>query len=140
MPSHIGKHIPNNAVYQNISLFYMILLYSSTGSLDQQLECSLMARKTGFQSQVKSYQRLKKWYLMPPYLTLSITRYESRVKWSNPGKEQRPPLHLSVVAIKKGAFGSPSTTVANFILVLFQACCHFVQKNWIWASRQCMEF
>ena len=30
----------------------------------------------------------------------------SRVKWSNPGK---------VVAIEKGAFWSPSTTVANFI-------------------------
>ena len=28
-----------------------------------------------------SYQRLKKWYLIPPCLTLSIIR----VKWSNPG-------------------------------------------------------
>ena len=25
-----------------------------------------------------------------------------------------PPLHLGVVAIEKGAFGSPSTKVANF--------------------------
>ena len=34
-----------------------------------------------------TYQRLKKkWYLMPPCLTLSIIRYESRVKWGNPGK------------------------------------------------------
>ena len=45
-----------------------------------------MARETWVQSQVKSYQRLKKWYLMPPGLTLSIIRYGSRVKWSNPGK------------------------------------------------------
>ena len=30
--------------------------------------------KTRVQSQVKSYQRLKKWYLMPPCLTLSIIR------------------------------------------------------------------
>ena len=29
---------------------------------------------------------LKKWYLIPPCLTLSIIRYVSRVKWSNPGK------------------------------------------------------
>ena len=29
---------------------------------------------------VESYQRLKKWYLMPPWLTLSIIRYGSRVK------------------------------------------------------------
>ena len=28
-------------------------------------------------------QRLKKWYLMPPCLTLSIIGYVSRVKWSN---------------------------------------------------------
>ena len=49
-----------------------------------------MARKTWVQSQVKSYQRLKKWYLMPPCLTLSIIRYISRVKWSNPGKGVAP--------------------------------------------------
>ena len=45
-----------------------------------------MARETGVQSHVKSYQGLKKWYLMPPCLTLSIIRYGSRVNWSNPGK------------------------------------------------------
>ena len=42
--------------------------------------------KKGVQSQVESYQRLKKWYLMPPCLTLSIISYGSSVKWSNPGK------------------------------------------------------
>ena len=42
----------------------------------QRLECSPMARETWVQSQVESYQRLKKWYLMPPY----IIRYGSRVK------------------------------------------------------------
>ena len=45
-----------------------------------------MAQKTWVQSQVESYQRLKKWYLMLPGLTLSIIRYLSRVKESNPGK------------------------------------------------------
>ena len=45
-----------------------------------------MARETMVQSQVESYQRLKKWYLISPYLTLSIIRYISRVKWSNPRK------------------------------------------------------
>ena len=34
--------------------------------------------------------RLKKWYLMPPCLTLTIIRYVSRVKWSNPGKGLAP--------------------------------------------------
>ena len=77
-----------------------------------------MAREAWVQSQVESYQRLKKWYLMPPCLTLSIIRYGSRVKWSNPrkgvGKGATPSLHLGVVAIEKGALGSPSTMVANF--------------------------
>ena len=31
----------------------------------------------------------------------------------------RPPLRLNVVAIEKGAFWSPSTTVANFTYLLF---------------------
>ena len=46
--------------------------------------------ETRVQYQVESYQRLKKWYLMLPCLTLSIIRYGSRVKWSNPGKGVAP--------------------------------------------------
>ena len=42
--------------------------------------------ETRVQYQAASYQRLKKWYLIPPCLTLSNIRYVSRVKWSNPGK------------------------------------------------------
>ena len=34
--------------------------------------------------------------------------------------ELRPPLHLGVVAIEKGAFGSPATKVANFTLQHFE--------------------
>ena len=33
---------------------------------------------------------LKKWYLIPPCLTLSNIGYISRVKWSNLGKEVAP--------------------------------------------------
>ena len=76
-----------------------------------------MARETWVQSQAESYQRLKKWYLMLSCLTLSIIRYVSRVKESNPGKGVATPLHLGIVAIEKGAFGSSSTTVANLILL-----------------------
>ena len=50
-----------------------------------------LARETDVQSPVESYQRLRKWYLIPPCLTLSIIRYGSRVKWSNPGKGVAPP-------------------------------------------------
>ena len=42
--------------------------------------------ETGVQYQVDSYQNLKKWYLIPPCLTLNNLMYESRVKWSNPWK------------------------------------------------------
>ena len=31
-----------------------------------------MVQETGVQSQVTSYQKLKKWYLMLPYLTLAL--------------------------------------------------------------------
>ena len=32
--------------------------------------------------------------------------------------EYYPPLHFAVVAIEKGAFGSPSTKVTNFTLTI----------------------
>ena len=54
------------------------------------VECSSMIWETGVQSKVESYQRLQKWYLIPPCLTLSIIRYVSRVKWNNPGKKVLP--------------------------------------------------
>ena len=40
--------------------------------------------------QVESFQRLKKWYLIPPCLTLSTIRHVSRVKWSNLGNGVAP--------------------------------------------------
>ena len=33
--------------------------------------------------------------------------------------ELRPPLHLGVVAIEKGAFESPTTKVVNFTYLLY---------------------
>ena len=38
-----------------------------------------MVQETGIQSQVESYQRLKKWYLMLPCLALTITWLGLRV-------------------------------------------------------------
>ena len=54
------------------------------------VDCSPMVWETWVQSQVVSYQKLLKWYLIPPCLTLSNIRYVSRVKWSNPGKGVAP--------------------------------------------------
>ena len=62
-----------------------------------------MAWETWVQSQVESYQRLKKWYLMPPFLTLSIIRYGSRVKWRNPGKGVAASPTLWCSSYRKGS-------------------------------------
>ena len=70
-----------------------------------------MVWETWVQSLVESYLSLKRWYLIPPCLALSIIRYGSRVSESIQGKEWHPSLHFSVVAIEKGAFGLPLTTV-----------------------------
>ena len=57
----------------------------------------------------------KKWYLM---LTLY---YKVRIKGGEviQGMEWCSLLHVRVVAIERGAFGSPSTKVANFIVKKF---------------------
>ena len=59
---------------------------------------------------------------MPPCLTLSIIRYGSRVKWSNPGKGVVPsPTHWS---IEKGAFRS---TTLLYLQFQYQKQFHFQQ-------------
>ena len=46
----------------------------------------MFANSPEVHTQVESYQRLKKWYLIFLCLTLSIIRYVSRVKWHKPRK------------------------------------------------------
>ena len=80
-----------------------------------------MARETWVRSQVESYQRLKKWYLTPPCLTLSIIRFGSRVKWSNPGKGVVPsPTHwCSKLSIREPS-GDPrlwSPTLLTYVVI-----------------------
>ena len=77
-----------------------------------------MARETWVQSQVESYQRLRKWYLMPPCLTLSIIRYGSRVKWSNPGKGVAPsPTPWCSKLSKREPSGHPRLWSPTFTLL-----------------------
>ena len=59
--------------------------------------------KTWVQSQVQSYQRLKKWYLILPCLTLSSISYWSRIKWSNPKKGVAPSPTLWCSSYRKGS-------------------------------------
>ena len=54
------------------------------------LQCKSMSRENWVQPLVESNQRLKKFYLIPTCLTLSIIRDGSRVKWSKPGKGVTP--------------------------------------------------
>ena len=92
------QKIPRNKLDEVIFNFYRLYIKKEKGILLMFLvnktslyleiplaSCLPIARETGVQSHVDSYQRLKKWYLMPLCLTPSIIRYGSRLKWSNPG-------------------------------------------------------
>ena len=55
--------------------------------LTEWLEWSPMARETGVQFQVKLYQRLKKWYLMAPFLNTQHYKVRIKVSGTIQGKE-----------------------------------------------------
>ena len=83
------------------------------------IECSPTAREIWVQSQVESYQRLKKWYLMPPCLALSIIRYGLRVKWSNPGKGVAPsPTPWCSKLSKREPSGHPRLWSTTYLLTI----------------------
>ena len=67
------------------------------------VECSTMVQEIGFQSRVESYQRLRKWYLIPSSLTLISIKYVSRVKWSNPGKGVASSPTPRCISYRKGS-------------------------------------
>ena len=103
-------------IYVFHCFFMFSIMYPSTKLdkkkyLDIDLAVRVFANGPG---DLGSIQRLKKWYLMPPCLALSIIRYGSRVKWSNPGKLIAPSPTPWCSSYRKGSFGLPSTTVANF--------------------------
>ena len=62
--------------YRNLLFLFFYLLKSANLPMAWWLECSPMAWETWVQSQVESYQRLKKWYLILP----CTIRYGSRIK------------------------------------------------------------
>ena len=62
--------------------------------------------------QVESYQRLLKKMVLDPSL-LNTQHYKVRIKGKVEQSRKRSSTLLGVVAIEKGAFGSPSTTVTN---------------------------
>ena len=110
-----------------------------TGSLDLWVECLLMVWETKVQSQVESYQKLfKKWYLIPPYLTLSIIRYISRVKWSNPGKGVAPSPTPWYNSYWKGSLWVTLDYSREFYFMIVKIHFHTLHNwrlkllNWLW--------
>ena len=74
-----------------------------------------MALETWVQSQVESYQRLKKMVLDASLL--NTQHYKVRIK-GKVEQSREGVVHIGLVAIEKGAFGLPSTMVANFTYFL----------------------
>ena len=60
-------------------------------------------RRPGFNPRSSHTKDYKKWYLMPPCLTLSIIRYRPKVKWVNPGKGVAPSPTLWCSSYRKGS-------------------------------------
>ena len=87
------------------------------------LEYLPMAWETRVPSQVDSYQKLQKWYLMPPCLTFSIIRCWSRVSGAMQGMELHLSLHLDVVVIEKGPSG-----LTNFLIYIY-CVLQFLKQN-----------
>ena len=56
--------------------------------------------------------------MIPPCLTLSIIRYGSRVKWSNPGNGVAPSSTPWCSSYRKGSLRVTSTMIANFTFYL----------------------
>ena len=96
-----------------------------TGQWQNGLSIRQWPGRPGFNLQVKSYQRLKKWYLMPPCLTLSIIRYGSRVKWRNPGKWVVPTPTLWYSSYRKRSL---RVTLDNGRQLYFFTCNSFASK------------
>ena len=102
----------------------MIYIYWHNGKRIHQ-----RSQETMVQSQVESYQRLKKIVLDFSLLNTQHYKVWIKGKWSNPEKG------VGVVAIEKGAFGSPSKTVGQlYIYVIYtthehQWICPILQKN-----------
>ena len=84
---------------------WCIVLYRTIG-----LAVSVFANRPGDLGSIpgRVIPKTQKWYLMPPCLTLSIIRYGSRVKWSNPGKGVAPsPTHWCSKLSKREPSGHP---------------------------------
>ena len=72
----ISVYILQKLSYQFIYYKNYYCIYISNRAIGLMRECSPMVRETRFQSHVKSYQKLKKWYL----ILLCFARIKLRIK------------------------------------------------------------
>ena len=97
-----------------------------------------MVQETWVQSQVASYRRLLKWYLIPPCLTLSNIRYVSRGEWSKPAKGVAPSPTPRYSSYWKGsllvALDNGRQLYFIYIFIYSQIC--FVLSELISVARQ----
>ena len=113
----LGKEIkPNQQLYDckfpscNAKIIFKIMWVKVFGNCPGDL-CSIPGRVI---------PRTQKMVLDASFL--NIQHYKVRIKGKveqSREKSSAPPIHLGVVAIEKGGFGSPSTTVANFTYMVY---------------------
>ena len=80
------------------------------------VEFSPLIQETEVQFHVESYQRLKKWYLMPPCLTTNILRYVSNVKWCNPGKSVGSSSITRFSSFRRNRYSTSEILIINQII------------------------
>ena len=75
-PWTLASHTHHDLLLHLIVVRYQFVQFDSFKKIldPKVIQCSPIVRETDVQSQVESYQRLKKWYLMSPCLILSIIR------------------------------------------------------------------
>ena len=93
--------------------FYLLLLQRDLGSIPGRV-----------------IPKTQKWYLMPPCLTLSIIRYRSRVKWSNPGKGIAPSPTPWCSSYRKGSL----QVTLDYGRQLYFTVANFQNNGKIWIS------
>ena len=79
----------------------------------------------------RAIRKTQKWYLMPPCITLSNIKYGSRPSGEIQRKELWPSIHLSVVAIEKGACREPWLRLADLYLWIKNAQYRWWFMSWI---------
>ena len=78
----VGSHFNNYIFYS-----YLVWFHWAIGIM---VSVHQWSRRAGFNPRLSHTKDSKIWYLMLPCLTLSIIRYGSRRKWSNPRKGVAP--------------------------------------------------